>query len=81
MKTINLEQRVLNNFPAIMAYTKRPAPGIKNIIGQELFEAIDDAVKNKRVKALFYVLTPRGSALSSDIIWNALKKAKEKKPL
>lgn len=57
--------------------------GSENIIGQELFlEAIDDAVKNKRVKAIVLRIdSPGGSALSSDIIWNALKKAKEKKPL
>lgn len=57
--------------------------GSENIIGQDVFlEAIEDAVKNRRVKAIVLRIdSPGGSALSSDIIWNALLKAKEKKPL
>lgn len=57
--------------------------GSENIIGQEVFlDAINDAVKNRRVKAIVLRIdSPGGSALSSDIIWHALMKAKEKKPL
>ena len=57
--------------------------GSENIIGQEVFlEAIDDALKNRRVKAIVLRIdSPGGSALSSDIIWNALMKAKKEKPL
>lgn len=57
--------------------------GSEKIIGQDVFlEAIEDAVKNRRVKAIVLRIdSPGGSALSSDIIWNALLKAKEKKPL
>ena len=45
-------------------------------------EAIDDALKNRRVKAIVLRIdSPGGSALSSDIIWNALMKAKKEKPL
>ena len=52
--------------------------GSENIIGKSVFEAIDDALKNRRVKASFYELTLLVEALSSDIIWNALMKAKKK---
>ena len=57
--------------------------GSENIIGQDVFlEAIDEAVKNRRVKAIVLRIdSPGGSALTSDIIWNALMKAKEEKPL
>ena len=57
--------------------------GSENLIGQKIFlEAIEDAVKNRRVKAIVLrVDSPGGSALSSDIIWNALIKAKKEKPL
>ena len=55
--------------------------GTEYIIGQEVFlDAIQDAVDNRRVKAIVLRIdSPGGSALSSDIIWNALMKAKEKK--
>ena len=57
--------------------------GSENVIGQDVFlEAIDEAVKNRRVKAIVLRIdSPGGSALTSDIIWNALVKAKEEKPL
>ena len=57
--------------------------GSENVIGQDVFlEAIDEAVKNRRVKAIVLRIdSPGGSALTSDIIWKALVKAKEEKPL
>ena len=57
--------------------------GSENVIGQDVFlEAIDEAVKNRRVKAIVLRIdSPGGSALTSDIIWNALMKAKEEKTL
>jgi len=57
--------------------------GSENVIGQDVFlEAIDEAVKNRRVKAIVLRIdSPGGSALTSDIIWNALVNAKEEKPL
>lgn len=57
--------------------------GNENLIGQDVFlDAIDEAVKSRRVKAIVLrVDSPGGSALSSDIIWNALMEAKKKKPL
>ena len=57
--------------------------GSENVIGQDVFlEAIDEAVKNRRVKAIVLRIdSPGGSALTSDIIWNAFMKAKEEKPL
>ena len=56
--------------------------GSENIIGQKVFvDAIDEAVRNKRVKAIVLrVDSPGGSALTSNIIWNAIEKAKAKKP-
>ena len=59
------------------------AEGSENIIGQKVFlDAIDDAVNNRRVKAIVLRIdSPGGNALSSDIIWHALMKAKEEKPL
>ena len=57
--------------------------GSENIIGQEVFlKAIDQAAKSRRVKAIVLRIdSPGGSALSSDIIWNALIEAKKEKPL
>ncbi len=57
--------------------------GGENIIGQEVFlKAIDEAVKSRRVKAIVLRIdSPGGSALTSDILWNALVKAKKEKPL
>ncbi|MGB1971556.1 MAG: signal peptide peptidase SppA [Flavobacteriaceae bacterium] len=57
--------------------------GNEMMIGQKVFlKAINDAVKNRRVKAIVLRIdSPGGSSLTSDIIWNALVKAKEEKPL
>lgn len=57
--------------------------GNENFIGQDIFlKAIEEAVESRRVKAIVLrVDSPGGSALSSDIIWNALMEAKKKKPL
>jgi len=57
--------------------------GSENFIGQEVFlDAIEEAVKSRRVKAIVLrVDSPGGSALTSDIIWNALMEAKKEKPL
>ena len=57
--------------------------GSENTIGQEVFvDALEEATKNKRVKAIVLrVDSPGGSALTSDIIWNAIEKAKAKKPV
>lgn len=57
--------------------------GSEFVIGQEVFlDAIEDAVNNRRVKAIVLRIdSPGGSALTSDILWNALMKAKKEKPL
>ncbi len=57
--------------------------GNESVIGQDVFvEAIEEAVKNRRVKAIVLrINSPGGSALSSEIIWKALMDAKAKKPL
>ena len=57
--------------------------GNETQIGDQVFvEAIEKAAKNKRVKAIVLrVNSPGGSAMISDILWNALEEAKKKKPL
>ena len=57
--------------------------GDETQIGDQVFvEAIEEAVKSKRVKAIVLrVNSPGGSAMISDILWNALEDAKKKKPL
>lgn len=57
--------------------------GSVDIIGQNLFiEAIEEAVKNDAVKAIVLrINSPGGSALASDLIWNAIEKAKQEKPV
>jgi len=57
--------------------------GNETQIGDQVFvEAIEEAAKSKRVKAIVLrVNSPGGSAMISDILWNALEEAKKKKPL
>ena len=57
--------------------------GNETQIGDQVFvEAIEEAAKSKRVKAIVLrVNSPGGSAMISDILWNALEDAKKKKPL
>jgi len=57
--------------------------GSETQIGDQVFvEAIEEAAKSKRVKAIVLrVNSPGGSAMISDILWNALEEAKKKKPL
>lgn len=57
--------------------------GELNIIGQKkMIKALNKAAKNKSVKAIVLrINSPGGSALASDLIWRAVEKAKEKKPL
>ena len=57
--------------------------GSETQIGDQVFvEAIQEAAKSKRVKAIVLrVNSPGGSAMISDILWNALEDAKKKKPL
>ncbi|MGY6650369.1 signal peptide peptidase SppA [Wenyingzhuangia sp. IMCC45574] len=52
-------------------------------IGQEsIIRAFNKAAKDESVKAIvFRINSPGGSALASDLIWNAVEKAKEKKPV
>lgn len=60
-----------------------PGKGSADYIGSQLtIEGIEAAVKNKSVKAIVLrVNSPGGSALVSDLIWRALEKAKEEKPV
>lgn len=57
--------------------------GSETIIGKKTFlDALDDAIENKRVKAIVVrVDSPGGDALTSEILWERLQAAKEKKPL
>jgi len=57
--------------------------GDEKSIGQGMMvKAIDKAAKNDAVKAIVLrVNSPGGSALASDLIWRALEKAKQQKPL
>ncbi|NJB82422.1 signal peptide peptidase SppA [Wenyingzhuangia aestuarii] len=57
--------------------------GELNVIGQKkMIKALTNAVENKNVKAIvFRINSPGGSALASDLIWRAVEKAKEKKPV
>jgi len=57
--------------------------GSETQIGDQVFvEAIEEAAKSKRVKAIVLrVNSPGGSAMISDILWNALEDARKKKPL
>lgn len=57
--------------------------GDLNIIGQKkMIKALEKAAKSKDVKAIvFRINSPGGSALASDLIWRAVEKAQEKKPV
>jgi len=57
--------------------------GDENTIGQELIiEALTEAVEEENIKAIVLrVDSPGGSALASDLIWNAIEKAKKEKPV
>lgn len=94
LKTVDLKQLLAGNSLVkkgvreriAVIYAQGPVlygEGSENIIGQKIFlEAIEEAVKSRRVKAIVLRIdSPGGSALSSDIIWDALMKAKKEKPL
>lgn len=57
--------------------------GDQNNIGPDLMiKSFKEAVKNNDVKAIVLrINSPGGSALSSDLIWNAVEKAKKVKPV
>jgi len=57
--------------------------GDENTVGQNsMTRAIRRAVKDEKVKAIVLrVNSPGGSALTSDLIWRELERAKEKKPV
>jgi len=57
--------------------------GNPEFIGQELInEAFAEAVKDDKIKAIVLrINSPGGSALASDLIWNAIEKAKKEKPV
>lgn len=57
--------------------------GELTVIGQKkMIKALNKAADNKNVKAIvFRINSPGGSALASDLIWRAVEKAKEKKPV
>ena len=57
--------------------------GSETVIGKKIFlEALEEALDNPRVKAIVIrVDSPGGDALTSEILWERLHKAKEQKPL
>lgn len=57
--------------------------GTIDVIGQgAMIKALSKAVKNEKIKAIVLrVNSPGGSALASDLIWNAVEKAKKEKPV
>lgn len=57
--------------------------GSETVIGKKIFlEALEEALDNPRVKAIVVrVDSPGGDALTSEILWERLHKAKEQKPL
>jgi len=95
-KIISFEDYVLNNFSALLPiksdrkiaviYAQGEiiyGEGNENKVGQGLMiKSIEEAVKDKEVKAIVLRIdSPGGSALASDLIWNALEKAKQEKPV
>jgi protease-4 len=47
-----------------------------------IIDAVNDAAEDKSIKAIVLrVDSPGGSALASDLMWHAIEKAKEKKPV
>lgn len=57
--------------------------GDESTIGQDLMlKSVKEAIKDDNVKAIVLrVDSPGGSALTSDLIWNAIEKAKKIKPV
>lgn len=68
---------------AITSGRSSNGPVSGEMIGSDtLVEAINDAAKDKSIKAIVLrVDSPGGSALASDLIWHAIENAKEKKPV
>jgi protease-4 len=59
-----------------------PAVGGTSMGAETLAKSFDDAANDEDAKAIvFRIDSPGGSALASDLIWNAVRKAKQKKPV
>ncbi|SMO80687.1 signal peptide peptidase SppA [Gracilimonas mengyeensis] len=59
-----------------------PFGGSQMITADDVQEQIEDALDDSKVKAIVvHINSPGGSATTSDLIWNTLKKASEKKPV
>ncbi len=95
-KVVSFENYVFNNFSTSLAsldnnkiavvYAQGEiiyGEGDENRIGQKLMiKSISKATKDEAVKAIILrVDSPGGSALASDLIWNAIEKAKKIKPV
>jgi len=64
--------------------SKNPIPliGGKNMGSETMKRLIEKVEKDKSIKAvIFRVNSPGGSALASEIIWDGIKRLKEKKPV
>lgn len=95
-KIIAFKDYMLNNITAFIPTTNNSkialifaqgeiiyGTGNEAVIGQELMiESINEATEDSAVKAIVLRIdSPGGSALASDLIWNALEKAKKIKPV
>ena len=57
--------------------------GTETIIGEELFKkTIEELSSNENIKAIVLrINSPGGDALTSEILWNSIEKAKKSKPI
>lgn len=69
--------------PINVGRSSNSGPFSSEMIGSDtVVKAVNDAANDKTVKAIVLrVDSPGGSALASDLIWNALEKAKKNKPV
>lgn len=59
-----------------------PFGGSQTITAKNVQKQLDKALKDSKVKAIVvHINSPGGSAPTSDLIWNSLKQASEKKPV
>jgi signal peptide peptidase SppA, 67K type len=65
-----------------MGRSTRSPFGGETLGADTLVKAVNDAAEDKSIKAIVLrVDSPGGSALASDLMWHAIEKAKEKKPV
>ena len=95
-KLVKMTDYLMSDLNALDAITKTPkvaviyaqgeiiyGEGDQNSIGQDIMlKSFKKAIDNDKVKAIVLrINSPGGSALTSDLIWNAVEKAKKIKPV